>query len=68
MPRPIGCNPSLGTILVCRPNSATLASARDELSAPIRAVRTFAVGPTGRSMTRWVEPAASFFDSTEAIN
>ncbi len=30
------------------------------------ALASFAVGPTGRSIRRWVEPAASFFDMIEA--
>ena len=68
MPRPTGCKPSVSTTLVCNPNvSATLIKSRDRTSA-LSALRTFAVGPTGRSMTRWVEPAAIFFDSTEAIS
>ena len=31
-------------------------------------VRTFAVAPTGMSIRTWLEPAASFFDSTEATS
>ena len=32
------------------------------------AARTFAVGPTGRSMSTRSEPTAAFFDSTEATS
>ena len=36
--------------------------------AAASSVRTLAVGPTGMSMTTWVEPAATFFDSTDATS
>ncbi len=62
MPRPTGCDPSDSTNLVWSPNvSATLTNARDR-ALPASRVRTFAVGPTGTSITRWVEPAAIFFE------
>ncbi|OIQ75604.1 hypothetical protein GALL_427260 [mine drainage metagenome] len=31
-------------------------------------LRTLAVGPVGMSITTWVDPAAAFFDSTEATS
>ena len=66
MPLPIGWRPSVITTSMVRfmrpaTNSNSL---RSFCASGIE--RTLALGPTGMSSTRWVDPAATFFDRMEA--
>ncbi len=66
IPRPTGCAPSVTTIsrwIFMR--SATNSKSLRRRIASV-ASRTFAVGPSGKSITKCVEPADFFFDMMEA--
>ena len=66
MPRPIGWLPSVPTTTAFSPTSSAMYSNSLRRRTNDSRLRSLAVGPTGRSSTRCVEPAASFFDRIEA--
>ena len=67
-PRPTGCAPSVSTGRTRSPTaSPTSRSSRSSLAAA-SSPRTLARGPTGTSTSTWVEPAATFLESTEATS
>ena len=68
MPRPTGWVPSVMTQRTWMSHASPTAANSDARRPACAVERTLAVGPTGISITVWVEPAAIFFDSTDAIN
>jgi hypothetical protein len=68
MPRPTGCAPSVMTASTRSPTSAPTATRCAPIVSAAAWLRSLAVGPTGMSITTWVEPAAAFLDSTEATS
>ena len=66
MPRPIGWRPSVMMTSICRLSRCPTysKSLRSDWAASIW--RTFAVGPTGMSINKCVEPAATFLDKIDA--
>ena len=67
MPRPIGWRPSV--IITSSVQAEVVGDVLEQLPQPLRLAPSTAPwrsGPTGMSSTRWVEPAATFFDRIEA--
>ena len=68
IPLPTGCVPSVMTTFTLSPTALPTISIWFFSFCAISSLLTFAVSPTGISITTWVEPAADFFDSTEAMS
>ena len=66
MPWPIGWRPSVVTTSTAMPKWSPTNSNSLRSRIASAALVTLAAGPTGRSTSRCVEPAASFFDMIEA--
>ena len=67
MPLPIGWLPSVIMTSINKPIALPTAINFSSSKFASSILRTFAVGPTGISITTCVDPAAAFFDKTEAI-
>ena len=66
MPFPIGWRPSVVITSTAMPKRSPTNSNSLRSRIASTPLVSLAVGPTGRSISRWVEPAASFFDMIEA--
>lgn len=68
IPRPTGWLPSVCTQRTRSPIALPTSLRRRESVVAASALRTLAVGPTGKSRRTCSEPAAAFLDSTDATN
>jgi len=66
MPRPIGWRPSVTTTSRWMPSSPPVNWSSLRRRCASRMCRTLALGPTGMSISRCVEPAAAFFERIDA--
>ena len=66
IPFPTGWRPSVITTSSINPMRLATYSNRRRKRCASGIVATLAVGPTGMSSTRWVEPAATFFERMDA--